>query len=351
MAKKQTNNAVGMLDTKMSVNSDGSVGRPAPAPKMPVNTKQPASQGSDDDTDDDDGFVPRYSPGHPMYDQYMKSQGQGGDDDDGDDDDQDDDQNDPSKKEPGKEKGKDKQDKDRYQYWQSQATKLQEMNERLLEMLEKGQGNGGNTPPAPVKTPQQELQELDSQLSSLKAPTKPVRPTRYNVQDAYSDPDSEAFAYRVKMDEYRDAMDEYNEQRFNLTNQRYELKTKTLAEPLQRMAQERQLSAQQQKIVDNLKKDYKFTGEEAVEFIEQMSKPESMSMDNLVKLYRLNKGVANPTNRSKPNEDNRFPKRNAAPPIPNGGGANGGDDDDSDDDLAIANGFSNGLISFTKPKR
>ena len=98
----------------------------------------------------------------------------------------------------------------------------------------------------------------------------------------------------------------------------------------------RQAYAQQQKQVHDVKqyvqKTHRFTPEQANEFVSQMSSPESITMDNLVQLWRFQKGQGTPTGApapAQPSQAFQQEKRAASVPSPMGvmpsaGGSNDG---------------------------
>lgn len=243
-----------------------------------------------------------------------------------------------------------KENPDRFEFWQSKYNKMEEMNERLMAQLEKqanGQGEEGQGQ-GQQKSPQEVLQTKQAELKELSIPSKPSKPSDYNPEEAYTNPDSASFKYRASMDEYNETFAEVMSKRDQLKDEIYDIKLETLQKPVREMAQEKQLSAQQKKTVDSLKENYQFTDEQALDFVDEMSKPESMSMDNLVKFYRVTKGVkSSGSNRTNQQEDNRSRRREAAPPIPNGSGA-GTSRNTDDDEAELGKAFGEGMLSFNR---
>ena len=71
------------------------------------------------------------------------------------------------------------------------------------------------------------------------------------------------------------------------------LKKDELREEQMNAAQKEQLARQQhQETLTELQMKYNYTPEQAQDFVTKMSSPDSMSLDNLVKLHQLTQGVA-----------------------------------------------------------
>lgn len=288
--------------------------------------------------ENDEIIEPVYDPGHPYYKET---------DDDPDEEEVDD--NDlPEAGTPADNKSKPKESKEnpeRFEYWQSQASKLQEMNDRLMAMVERGQDS--DNPSIPTQTPEQILKSKEADYQAITLPPKPAKPQDYNAEDAYTNPDSHSFKYRTALDEYTEGFTEAMSKREQLRDEIFNMKLDSVRDPVQKMAQDRQLNEQQQKTVASLKKSYDFTDDQALDFVSEMSRPESMSMDNLVKFYKVTKGLnSSGSNSTPPIEDNRSRKREAAPPIPSGSGAGRDNDDIDADEEAVA--FGQSLLSYTR---
>ena len=175
-------------------------------------------------------------------------------------------------------------DKKRYQYWQSEADKRGQRLVALETELKQYQPildliqNDPETL-AFIEKRAAGIQQ-PNQLQELKAPIPPERPTSYNEQEAYTNPASESWKFRV-------AQEKYLQDRLAFVEQRTVLQDKMLAQ--QQEQQQRAIQAQQQQrnLMDSLVKNYKFTPQIAADFIETMSAPETMSLDNLVAYYRF----------------------------------------------------------------
>lgn len=163
-----------------------------------------------------------------------------------------------------------KEDPNQFQYWQSQADKkdaeLQELKARMDKVEQ-------SAPPvqsaAPVETQPEPIQE------TAQKPVKPARPADFDSSEALTDPNSKSAKYVAARDQYLEEITEYNE--LQVSNQQQLVKQQE-----QQAAQ----AASQAKLINDLQTKYSYTPEEANDFIVKMSSPESLSLDNLVKLHR-----------------------------------------------------------------
>ena len=175
-------------------------------------------------------------------------------------------------------------DERRYQYWQSQADKYK--NE--LEAIK-------SQPQQPVQ--EQPVETKKEQVDDFPAPpSKPKRPRTFNREESYSDPTSESARYLDELEGWRDDINEYNtlksqyqtaviEDKFNkMENSRVEEAKKQQAH--------QQRSAQETEIKGHVMGHYGMNETQAKDFMSKMSNPESLNIDNLVQLYRLQNGGA-----------------------------------------------------------
>lgn len=115
-----------------------------------------------------------------------------------------------------------KEDPSRMQYWQSQTDKVKNENYQLRQELD--YQNNVLSPIAKIvqENPQvlDNIQNLNNgnpsnapqgqqQRNSLEKPVRPEKPHSYNEVDAYNDPESDSFKYRLSNDKYRDDMIDY----------------------------------------------------------------------------------------------------------------------------------------------
>lgn len=171
------------------------------------------------------------------------------------------------------------QDQTRFEYWQSQADKAKGELSELRNEVDYYRSQGQNTTPS-NEQPQAYPQEQGLQEPSLQVPTEPDRPVSYNEIDAYSDPDSDSFKYRLDRDKYRDDymsfLKEKDEVRETQLTQQYEYE----------MAMERDnmMKTQAQSHAVN---SYGWESEKANSFVKWASNPDNLTIDNLAKLFEL----------------------------------------------------------------
>lgn len=161
-----------------------------------------------------------------------------------------------------------KEDDSQFQYWQSQADKTKAEMEALKAEMEALKSQSAQ--------PQQETSE-----PKLVKPTKPVKPADYDYSEALADPDSSSAKFLASKEDYLEQMSDFI------------LKKDEIREQQMTKAQEEQLARQQhQDTLTQLQTKYNYSPEQANDFVSQMSSPESLSLDNLVKLHQLNQGNA-----------------------------------------------------------
>jgi len=160
-----------------------------------------------------------------------------------------------------------KEDDSQFNYWQSQADKTKAEMEAMRAELNA------------LKSQTAVKKETDE--PKLVKPTKPVKPTDYDYSEALADPDSSSAKYLASKEDYLEQMSDFI------------LKKDELREEQMNAAQKEQLARQQhQDTLNELQIKYNYTPEQAQDFVTKMSSPDSMSLDNLVKLHQLTQGVA-----------------------------------------------------------
>jgi hypothetical protein len=168
-------------------------------------------------------------------------------------------------------------EEDSFQYWQSQA----DIRARELEEVKtKYQDLDEIAPLAKyIRDNPQVLNSIESSLSQelAKKPERPSKPAEYDPIEATSDPDSTSFKYRESLESYRDDMMDY-----------YEGKERNRDVAMQ----EQQEKVAQQQYMENVRSQlqnvYGFEDKEMESFIAEMSRPESLSLENLVSVWKLN---------------------------------------------------------------
>ena len=215
-----------------------------------------------------------------------------------------------------------KEDTNRYEYWQSQADKAKSELSGLKEELDYYRNSLAPVEQILSQNPEV-LDSLEAKLSngqpagqtqmgvqqtSLKEPTEPEKPVNYNEVDAYNDPQSDSFKYRVAKESYRD---EYLNYLKNVDAQR---------QAEMNYAYEQQMIAQQQEAIrqqaySHAVNNYGWDNNKAGEFIQWASAPENLSMDNLAKLFELRTN-ANPVVQQKTQEMQNQAQRLSVPKDP-----------------------------------
>ena len=162
-----------------------------------------------------------------------------------------------------------KSDNDSYKYWQSQADKraaeVDLLKSQVTELMK-----------AQTSTPAEEPKE---EIAQIERPVKPSKPADYDHSEALADPESASGKYLGKQEQYLDNLATYME---TVEVQR--------SNAMQKQMEEQQVQLRNQKLVNDLQTHYGYDGQQAADFIDKMSKPDSLSLDNLVKLHKLGQG-------------------------------------------------------------
>ena len=179
-----------------------------------------------------------------------------------------------------------KNDETRYQYWQSQAAQKENEMRNLQKQLEYQQ--------AQQQYQQQPQQEQPEQEQFPEAPEKPKKPHNFSRQEAYEDSSSESARYLDEVDEWRDNIQEYQSLKEDydasiITEQLKAQQAERAQAERVRQAQMQQ-AGQMQEVSKLVQGHYGMSPEDTQDFIKTMSNPSSITVDNLVQLYRLQKG-------------------------------------------------------------
>jgi len=172
-------------------------------------------------------------------------------------------------------------DSTRFEYWQSQADKAKgELNAIRQELdyyrnnpNQDMQSSASNGQPQPY--PEQGLQE-----NSLKEPSAPERPHSYNEVDAYNDPQSDSFKYRVAKEAYRD-------QYMDFLKEKDQVREQELQQQYQVQMQQQQAQMVQQQAMSHAVNNFGWEQGKAMEFVRWSQNPENLTLDNLAKLFEL----------------------------------------------------------------
>ena len=186
-----------------------------------------------------------------------------------------------------------KDDSTRFEYWQSQADKakgelgtirkeldyyknslapVEQMirnNPQVLDQLEQTPSNG-----------QPQAYPNGLQETSLKEPSAPERPHSYNEVDAYNDPESDSFKYRLAKENYRDEYLGYLQQKDQVREKEMQ------AQYEQQMAQQQNHMMRTQ-AHSHAVNSYGWDANKASEFVDWAQNPDNLTMDNLAKLFEL----------------------------------------------------------------
>ena len=215
-----------------------------------------------------------------------------------------------------------KEDTNRYEYWQSQADKAKSELSGLREELEYYK-NGLQPVEQMIRQNPEVLQSLETKLSngqpvgqtqmgvqqsSLKEPTEPEKPVNYNEVDAYNDPESKSFQYRMAKESYRD---DYLGYLKSVDSQRQS----DMQAAYQKQAAAQQEESMRQQAYSHAVNSYGWDNQKAGEFIQWASAPDNLSMDNLAKLFELRTN-ANPVVQQKTQEMQNQAQRLSVPKDP-----------------------------------
>jgi hypothetical protein len=178
-------------------------------------------------------------------------------------------------------------DDKRYQYWQSQADKFKNENAQLRNSLSQGQA-----PPQAAS----EAYQQDAVEEFPAPPAKPQRPNHFNREEAYSDPSSDSAKYLDAVESWRDDTAEYNTIRTQYDNaimqEKFDKIEHEKVQSAQRFEARQAHNRQTVAIKDHVVGHYGFSDEQANDFMQKMSNPESLNLDNLVRLYQIDQGSA-----------------------------------------------------------
>jgi hypothetical protein len=172
-------------------------------------------------------------------------------------------------------------DSTRFEYWQSQADKAKGELNALRQELEYYRSNPNPNEQSSVSNgqpqayPQQGLQE-----TSLKEPTAPERPHSYNEVDAYNDPQSESFKYRVAKESYRDKY-------MDFLTKKDQAREQEMQAQYQAQMQQQQTQMVQQQAMSHAVNNFGWEQNKAMEFVRWSQNPENLTLDNLAKLFEL----------------------------------------------------------------
>ena len=177
-----------------------------------------------------------------------------------------------------------KQDADRYEYWQSKHDRTAGELSQVRKELDYYKQTLGPVAEAVQQNPNvlQNFQQSPSneppaqEQNSLKAPSRPEKPHSYNEVDAYNDPDSDSFKYRLANDKYRDDMIDYYGK---VDNYRQEQAAVAYEQQREAMAQNQATSYAVQSLG--------WEPSKAQHAIQWLQNPDNVSFETLFKVYEM----------------------------------------------------------------
>ena len=201
-------------------------------------------------------------------------------------------------------------DTKRYQYWQSQADRYK--NE--LDSMKTPQEAQAPVAPQPVQeVPNQQTEAFPA------PPERPQRPRAFSREEAYTDPSSDSARYLDVKEDWDEQMVEYNSLRtqYNdaLLQERFDKMENQRVEDIKRKEAVQAASKQKSEILSYVTGHHGMTSDEAGDFLTKMSDPSSISIDNLVQLYRL-QGSGNTAQANAPTPSQTFQQTRNAQQVP-----------------------------------
>jgi len=170
-----------------------------------------------------------------------------------------------------------KADPSRFEYWQSQADKVkgelsatqQELSyyrEQAMQGAQQSPSNG-----QPVE---------QAQEASLKSPVKPEKPVNYNEVDAYNDPESASFKFRLQKEQYQDDYISFIEEREQTRETEY-------ARKYQQAMLEQEANSLRSNAYNHAVSNYGWDQSRANDFVQWASNPANVTVDHLAKLFQM----------------------------------------------------------------
>lgn len=194
----------------------------------------------------------------------------------------------------------DNNDQVRYQYWQSQAAKLQnqvnEMKEYqpMVDYLRSNPEAVQNLTPGGQKPAEANAPTSQEQEEFPPPPARPEQPAGFSREEAYSDPASASAQYLDEVDKWRDDIQTYNQlasqYQVAVMRETYNKKIENL-ENIEKSRVQRAEEANKMNEVRSYVQNNYDLGEDLDDFISTMNDPNSVSMDELVAYYKFKKGM------------------------------------------------------------
>ena len=169
-------------------------------------------------------------------------------------------------------------DPSRFEYWQSQADKvkgeLTQTQQDLAYFREQAMQSQQQTPPN--GQPNGQLVQKDS----LQSPVKPEKPINYNEVEAYNDPESASFKFRLNKEKYNDDYITFIEDRETKREHEY-------ADRYQQAMVEQESNNLRTNAYSHVVSSYGWQPDQARNFVEWASNPNNVTVDHLAKLYQM----------------------------------------------------------------
>jgi len=185
-------------------------------------------------------------------------------------------------------------DERRYQYWQSEADKTKNENEALKQQLQQTQAMQAQAFQQQQAMQQQAPVEQNQAEAFPLPPERPGKPAGFNRGEAFDDPSSPSARYLDEVEAWRDNMTEYTQLKTeydsSIVQDRMNQQEAQRVENIKRAQAQQQMNQQVNGIYNQVQGEYGLNADEAKSFVNQMSKPDSLSMDNLVELWRMKNG-------------------------------------------------------------
>jgi len=227
-------------------------------------------------------------------------------------------------------------DQVRYQYWQSQASKAQNQLKEMQQYVPYIDYIKNN--PEAILGAQQQQQPQTAEEAFPKAPEKPRKPRGFSREDALSDTNSDSARYLDDLDEWQDKIVEYNQLQSEYTNAKLQETMQEMQAREQRVRQAQQAEASRQQQLGEINEfviaNHGLNQEQASRFIQDMSSPESITMDNLVQLWMAKEGLQSTPQQQVAQPSAQFQQTQTAQQVPTpmgvipGGQGQGGNAED-----------------------
>ena len=126
----------------------------------------------------------------------------------------------------------------------------------------------------------QPQQQMGVQENSLQPPVKPAKPVNYNEVDAYNDPESTSFKYRLEKERYQD---DY----MGFLEQKDEVRERQMRAQYEQAYAEQQTNLVKNSAMSHAMNGYGFDQTKAGDFVNWASNPNNVTVDHLIKLYMM----------------------------------------------------------------